>query len=128
MLDDQPNQSLGHNPEGLRCAAPAATHATLTLMMGLGAGHLFYLIIFLAIVLVIFGPGKLPEVGSGLGKAIREFRKATSEVTDSVARSVEHQPAPPAPPASVAPPAAPSAASGDAPPPGAPAEDSKPGE
>ena len=45
-------------------------------------GDLFtplHLIIVLAILLVIFGPRRLPELGSGLGKAISGFRKATSE-------------------------------------------------
>lgn len=44
-------------------------------------GDLFtplHLIVVLAIVLVIFGPRRLPELGSGLGKAISGFRKATS--------------------------------------------------
>lgn len=36
------------------------------------------LIIILLIVLIIFGAGKLPEIGSGLGKGIRNFKKATS--------------------------------------------------
>lgn len=38
-----------------------------------------HLIVILAIVLIIFGPGKLPEIGSGLGKSIREFKKALAE-------------------------------------------------
>jgi sec-independent protein translocase protein TatA len=37
------------------------------------------LVIVLVIALVIFGGKKLPEVGSGLGKAIREFKRGTSE-------------------------------------------------
>jgi sec-independent protein translocase protein TatA len=37
-----------------------------------------HLLIVLAIVLVIFGPGKLPELGEGLGKSIRGFKKAMS--------------------------------------------------
>ena len=37
------------------------------------------LIIILVIVLIIFGAGRLPELGEGLGKGIRNFRKATSE-------------------------------------------------
>lgn len=37
-----------------------------------------HMIVILAIVLIIFGPGKLPEIGSGLGKSIREFKKALS--------------------------------------------------
>lgn len=43
-------------------------------MFGLGW---IELIIILVIVLVIFGAGKLPEIGSGLGKGIRNFKKAT---------------------------------------------------
>ncbi len=38
-----------------------------------------HLILILAIVLIIFGPGKLPQIGSGLGKSIREFKKALNE-------------------------------------------------
>lgn len=42
------------------------------------------LIAILVIVLIIFGPGKLPEVGKSLGKTIREFRKASTEITEQV--------------------------------------------
>lgn len=42
-------------------------------MFGLGVGEL---VIILVIVLVIFGARKLPEIGEGLGKGIRSFRKA----------------------------------------------------
>ena len=45
-------------------------------MFGIGFQEL---IIVLVIALVIFGGKKLPEVGSGLGKAIREFKRGTSE-------------------------------------------------
>ncbi|HSO28797.1 MAG TPA: twin-arginine translocase TatA/TatE family subunit [Candidatus Sulfomarinibacteraceae bacterium] len=41
------------------------------------------LIILLVIALLVLGPGKLPEVGSALGKTIREFRKAASDVKES---------------------------------------------
>lgn len=40
-----------------------------------------HLLLILVIALVIFGPGKLPEIGAGLGKSIREFKKAMSEET-----------------------------------------------
>jgi sec-independent protein translocase protein TatA len=42
------------------------------------------LIIILVIILIIFGAGKLPQIGEGMGKAIRNFKNATSEknVTD----------------------------------------------
>ena len=43
-------------------------------MFGLGWMEL---VIILVIVLVIFGAGKLPEIGTGLGKGIKNFRKAT---------------------------------------------------
>lgn len=41
------------------------------------------LIILLVIALLVLGPGKLPEVGSALGKTIREFRKAATDVKES---------------------------------------------
>jgi sec-independent protein translocase protein TatA len=41
------------------------------------------LIIVLVIALLVLGPGKLPEVGSALGKSIREFRKAATDVQDA---------------------------------------------
>ena len=44
-------------------------------MFGLGMQEL---LIILAIALVVFGPSKLPQIGSGLGKAIRDFKKGVS--------------------------------------------------
>ncbi len=41
-----------------------------------------HLILILFIVLIIFGPGKLPEIGAGLGKSIRSFKKALAEKDD----------------------------------------------
>ena len=45
-------------------------------MFGIGMPEL---IIILVIILIIFGVGKLPEIGGGMGKAIRSFRQATKE-------------------------------------------------
>jgi sec-independent protein translocase protein TatA len=42
------------------------------------------LIVVLVIALLVIGPGKLPDVGSALGKSIREFRKAATDVQESV--------------------------------------------
>lgn len=39
--------------------------------------HPAYLVILLAIVLIIFGPGKLPELGGAVGRGMREFRRAS---------------------------------------------------
>jgi len=50
----------------------------------IGGGHWWLLLILLAIVLIIWGPGKLPDVGAGMGRAIREFKKATTEMHDAV--------------------------------------------
>ena len=46
------------------------------------------LIVILIIALVVFGPAKLPELGKALGKSIREFRSATSEIKEDVQKSV----------------------------------------
>src|SRR5690349_17796924 len=61
------------------------------------------LVIILVIALLILGPGKLPDVGAALGKSIREFRKASSDVTEAV--SVDTSPLPPTAPAAPAAPA-----------------------
>lgn len=45
-------------------------------MFGIGIPEL---IIILVIILVIFGANKLPEIGSGMGRAIKNFKKATTE-------------------------------------------------
>jgi len=68
------------------------------------------LIIILVIALLILGPGKLPEVGSSLGKSIREFRKASTDIQESVKVDVDTSPLPATPAASATAPAAPAAA------------------
>src|SRR5579872_5450067 len=46
--------------------------------MGLGALQPGHLIVILVIVLLIFGPGKLPELGRAMGDGLRELKKATN--------------------------------------------------
>ncbi|OLC67510.1 MAG: hypothetical protein AUI42_08995 [Actinobacteria bacterium 13_1_40CM_2_65_8] len=65
--------------------------------------HPFWIVAIIVIVLIIFGPGRLPELGAGIGKAMREFRKATSELTSEVTHSTQ----PVTPPPAATPPAAP---------------------
>jgi sec-independent protein translocase protein TatA len=65
-------------------------------------GHLPEIIIVLVIILIIWGPGKLPDVGAAMGRGIREFRKASAETRDAVlkATAMPEEPAPtPAQPA-----------------------------
>ena len=59
--------------------------------------HPLWLVLILVIVLIIFGPGRLPELGGAVGKAMREFRKATSDLTNEVTTATQPRPEPPAP-------------------------------
>jgi len=50
-------------------------------MFGIGPWEL---ILILVIALVVFGPGKLPEVGKSLGKGLREFRQASDNIKEEI--------------------------------------------
>lgn len=65
-------------------------------MFGLGIGEL---LIILVIVLVIFGAGKLPEIGAGLGAGIQNFRKSvkTEEIDITPDNGAEKPPNNPSP-------------------------------
>ena len=54
-------------------------------MFGIGVPEL---VVILVIALVIFGPGKLPEIGSALGKGIRDFKRSF-EGADDYLKKVE---------------------------------------
>ena len=54
--------------------------------MSLGAPEI---ILIFAVVLVLFGCKKLPEFARGLGKGLREFKKATKEIKDEIESSTE---------------------------------------
>jgi sec-independent protein translocase protein TatA len=51
-------------------------------------GHWYVLVILLVLVLIVFGPGRLPEVGGAIGKAMNEFRKASTDIQNDIKRSV----------------------------------------
>lgn len=98
------------------------------------------LILILIIALVVLGPGKLPDVASSLGRSVREFRKAATDVSEagkldastsnasSASSSMSSQPAPaaPAPPAAPPAPAPPSTPADAGIASGEPARDSNP--
>ncbi len=59
--------------------------------------HPLWLLLILVAVLLLFGPSRLPELGSAAGKAMRESRKATPDLTNDVTAAAK--PAEPQPPA-----------------------------
>ena len=61
-------------------------------LFNLGGGEI---ILILALILILFGARKLPELAKGLGQGIKEFKKATREVTDEVNASMDAPPPPP---------------------------------
>lgn len=67
--------------------------------MDLIGGHLPELIILLVVILIIWGPGKLPDLGAAVGRGIREFRNASAETRDTVknAMATPQEPATPTP-------------------------------
>jgi len=64
----------------------------------LGMIGMWETVAILAVVLVLFGARKLPELARGLGTGIKEFRKATREVNEDLQRAFdEEEKSPPAP-------------------------------
>jgi len=55
------------------------------------------LIILLVVVLIVFGPGKLPDIGNAIGRGVREFRKASNDLESSI-RGESSKPGATAPP------------------------------
>lgn len=67
----------------------------LAFIEGLGGPEML-LIMF--IILLLFGANRLPELARGIGKSVREFKKAASGVEEEVRRAMEEEPAKPAAP------------------------------
>lgn len=62
-------------------------------MGSFGAPELLFIAVF---ALLVFGPKRLPEIARGVGRAMREFRRATSELTEELRAGFE-EPPPPSP-------------------------------
>jgi sec-independent protein translocase protein TatA len=58
-------------------------------MFGIG---MWELSIILVIILIVFGAGKLPEIGTGMGKAIRNFKGATSDSEKKEPEKIDDKP------------------------------------
>ena len=58
-------------------------------LLNLGGGEI---VLILAVVLLLFGAKKLPELARGLGQGIKEFKKASNEVTEELQRAGEPEP------------------------------------
>jgi sec-independent protein translocase protein TatA len=63
-------------------------------LFNLGGGEI---ILILALVLILFGAKKLPELAKGLGTGIKEFKKATRDVTEEMHSAMEEPPPAPKP-------------------------------
>lgn len=57
--------------------------------MGVGVLQPWHVIVILVIVLVIFGPGKLPMLGKAVGDTVRDFKKAVSDEPKSTSGTAE---------------------------------------
>lgn len=91
------------------------SHSLLALLPSFGGGEL---VVVLLLVLLLFGGDKMPQLAKGLGKAVREFRKAAGEVEQEFKRALDEVPEPaPKKPAGPATPPAPIQQRLDPPPP-----------
>jgi sec-independent protein translocase protein TatA len=64
-------------------------------------------LLIMVVLLVFFGAKRLPELAKGLGTGIREFKKATNEVTQDITRAMDEPPSPPPAPKQIQKPAEP---------------------
>lgn len=63
-------------------------------------------VLILVVILILFGAKKIPELAKGLGQGIKEFKKATREVTDEIQNTTTDAPPPTKPAANSQPPSA----------------------
>ena len=55
-------------------------------MFGLGTGEI---LVILFVILLLFGAKKLPELAKGLGKGVKEFKKAQNEIKEEVKKAAD---------------------------------------
>jgi sec-independent protein translocase protein TatA len=55
-----------------------------------------HLLLILFIALIVVGPGKVPEVGAAIGKSVREFKRATGDLQETLTSTLGAQPPAPA--------------------------------
>ncbi len=67
-------------------------NSSLAFIEGLGGPEMLMIMV---IILMLFGANRLPELAKGIGKSVREFKKAASGVEEEVRRAMEEEPAKP---------------------------------
>jgi sec-independent protein translocase protein TatA len=72
----------------------------------------WHIIVIAIVALLVFGPSRLPDIGRGLGRALREFRSGTREMTESFRDEISQNPSAPSPSTPTSGPANPPAPSG----------------
>jgi TatA/E family protein of Tat protein translocase len=68
---------------------------TMLAVFGMGAGEIIFV---MAAALILFGANKIPLFAKGLGQAIKEFKKASSDVSNEFHTAMNQEPSPPPPP------------------------------
>lgn len=71
--------------------------------MGIGGFGMGELIVIFLVVLLLFGAKRLPEIGSSLGKGIREFKGSIREIENEIKTPDTHRSTPPPPPSETEP-------------------------
>jgi TatA/E family protein of Tat protein translocase len=69
---------------------------TMLAVFGMGAGEIIFV---MAAALILFGANKIPQFAKGLGQAMKEFKKASSDVSNEIHTAMHQEPDPsPSPP------------------------------
>jgi sec-independent protein translocase protein TatA len=61
-------------------------------LLGMGGGEIIFVF---AAALILFGANKIPQFAKGLGQAIKEFKKASSDVSNEIHNAMHEEPTPP---------------------------------